>query len=62
MPETPRDGQWRPGLAVLGPALTTLAVLVVASELIPARPDAGPGPGPGPEAACHVRPGTGSVR
>jgi len=34
MPETPRDGQWQPGLAVLGPALTTLAVLVVASELI----------------------------
>jgi hypothetical protein len=42
MPENPQDGQWRPGLAVLGPALTTLAVLVVASELIPARPDAGP--------------------
>jgi hypothetical protein len=52
MPETPRDGQWQPGLAVLGPALTTLAVLVVASELIltrlalalapaPARPDPG---------------------
>jgi hypothetical protein len=31
MPETPRDGQWQPGLVVLGPALTTLAVLVVAS-------------------------------
>ena len=49
-------------LAVLGPALTALAVLVVASELIltrlaptpvparptPARPGRGPGPGPGP--------------
>ena len=47
-------------LAVLGPALTALAVLVVASELIltrlaptpvparptPARPGRGPGPGP----------------
>jgi fucose permease len=53
-------------LAVLGPALTTLAVLVVASELILARlapapdPDPGrsPGPGPGhparrPSAALH---------
>jgi fucose permease len=60
-------------LAVLGPALTTLAVLVVASELIlarlapgprprpRARPRSGPRP-PGPQAVRRVRPGTGSAR
>ncbi len=37
-------------LAVLGPALTTLAVLVVASELILARLAPVPAPGPGPTA------------
>ena len=47
-------------LAVLGPALTTLAVLVVASELIlarlapaPARPNPSPGPDPGPGPAAR---------
>jgi hypothetical protein len=47
-------------LAVLGPALTILAALVVASELIPTR--LAPAPIPDPRAVRRVRLGTGSAR